>query len=66
MIAFRMDMGIGTDRTRKGNSELWTNVTNSDVVARLAVKNLTASGRDEMSGKRTSRTSDYSHSAVLI
>jgi len=24
MSAFRMDMGIGTDRTWKGDSELWT------------------------------------------
>jgi len=50
MSAFRMDMDIGTDRTWKGDSELWINVNYSDVVARLAVKNLTASGRDEMSG----------------
>jgi hypothetical protein len=55
-----------TDRTWNGNSELWTNITNSHVVAQLAVKNLTASGRDEMSGKRTAGTSDYSHSALLI
>jgi hypothetical protein len=61
-----MDMGTGQRERGKGNSELWTDVTNSDVVARLAFKNLTASGRDEMSGKRTSGTSDYSHSALLI